>query len=99
MKKYTTTLAFVFTVFSSFAQTPTFYTAFIQQDTAIQWAAESDKVINLSPKINAYSLKKWYLDKIRKGAATAYKIKESRDGVSSYQLSMPSIATQDWLKD
>lgn len=98
MKKCAITLAFTTIFFSAFAQTALSYTAFIQQDTAIQWSAESDKVINLSPKVQAYSLKKWYLDKIRKGEATAYKMKNSGDVDSAYQLSMPELETQDWLK-
>jgi hypothetical protein len=98
MKKITTTLIISFITCNSFAQVVSGYTIHIQLDTAIQWAAECDKVVNLSPKVQAYSLKKWYLDKIRKGDATAYKMNNKRDAVSSYQLSMPSLATQEWLK-
>ncbi len=98
MKKYTTTLILFFIAVNSFAQVVSNYTLHIQHDTAIQWAAECDKVINLAPKVQAYSLKKWYLDKIRKEDATVYRVNNSRDKVSSYQLSMPSLETQDWLK-
>ncbi len=98
MKKYTTTLILFIIVINSLAQVPGNYTLYIQHDTAIQWAAECDKVVNLSPKVQGYSLKKWYLDKIRKGDVTAYTMNNSRDKVSSYQLSMPSLETQGWLK-
>lgn len=98
MKKYATTLVFTTIFFSALAQTAFSYTLFIQQDTAIQWAAESDKVINLSPKINEYSLKKWYLDKLKNGSVNAYKKNEGSSSISSYTLSMSGLQNQDWLK-
>ncbi len=98
MKKTATTLALIITCFNLFSQNANSYTAFIQQDTGIQWAAECDKVINLTPKVQAYSLKKWYLDRINKGTVVAYKMNDERDAISSYPLSMPALATQDWLK-
>lgn len=68
----------------------------IQHDTAIQWAAVSDKVINLTPEANGISLKKWYLDRLKGGTVKAYR----KDGhsFSPYSLSMPDQKTQDWLK-
>lgn len=68
----------------------------IQQDTAIQWVAESDKVLNLTPKANGVSLKKWYLDRLKSSSVNAYR----NDGrfFSSYPLSIPGLQTQDWLK-
>src|SRR6185503_1499562 len=75
------------------------YTAFIQLDTSIKWAAECDKVINLSPKVKDYSLKKWYIDKLKTGSVTAYKINNETRVLSSYELSMPGLERQEWLKD
>ncbi len=99
MKKITGALALAITCFSAFSQiTNPYYTIHIQHDTAIQWAAESDKVVNLSPKVQAYSLKKWYLEKIRKGDVIAYKMNSDRNAVSSYQLTIPALATQEWMK-
>jgi hypothetical protein len=48
--------------------------------------------------VKAYSLKKWYLGKIRKGEAIAYQMNNDRDAVSSYPLSVPELQTQEWLK-
>jgi hypothetical protein len=99
MKKATTTFVLVIACFSAFSQvTNPYYTIPIQHDTAIQWAAESDKVVNLTPKVQAYSLKKWYMDKLKNGVVTAYKMNDSKDAVASYELSMPALETQSWLK-
>jgi len=68
----------------------------IQHDTVIQWAAESDKVINLTPKANVISLKKWYLDRLKGSSVKAYR--KNSGFFSSYPLSMPGLQTQDWLK-
>lgn len=68
----------------------------IQRDTAIQWAAVCDKVINLTPKAGEVSLKKWYLEKLKNSSVTAWK---SYNGyLSSHKLSIPELTTQDWLK-
>lgn len=88
----------VFCVLHGQAQIVSHYTIPVQHDTAIQWAAESDKVVNLSPKINEYSLKKWYLNKLRNSSVTVYKKNPGSSAVSSYTLSMPGLQTQDWLK-
>ena len=97
MKKNVTTLLLVFTLLKASAQ-KSYYTIPIQHDTAIQWAAECDKVINLSPKINEYSLKKWYLDKLKNSSVTAYTKDNGSSSVSSYSLSLPKLEKQDWLK-
>lgn len=81
-----------------YAQTFSGYRIPIQHDTAIQWAAECDKVINLSPKINEYSLKKWYLNKLKNGRVTAYNKSIEGSALSSYDLSMPGLQAPEWLK-
>ena len=99
MKNITTTLALSIICLSSFSQISNpYYTIPIQHDTAIQWAAECDKVVNLSPKINEYSLKKWYFNKLKNSSVTAYRKNAGSSSVSSYTLSMPELQTQDWLK-
>ena len=99
MKNITTTLAVSIICLSSFSQISNpYYTIPIQHDTAIQWKAGCDKVINLSPKINKYSLKKWYLGKLKNGTVTAYSKDKGSSAVSSYSLSLPGIEKQDWLK-
>src|SRR5258705_8904617 len=99
MKKYIVLPILLVTVVAKgFAQTNAGYTIFIQQDTAIQWAAECDKLVNLSPKVQAYSLKKWYSDKLKNNSVTAYHLDNDRDNVIPYQLSMPALQKQNWLK-
>jgi hypothetical protein len=56
MRKITTILILSFIAVNSIAQVVGGYTLHIQQDTAIQWAAESDKMINLTPKVQAYRI-------------------------------------------
>src|SRR5262245_26798273 len=71
----------------------------IRHDTAIQWSAECDKVLNLSPSTaNGESLKKWYLGKLKNGTVTAYTKDAGSRYVSSYEVSMPQLEKQDWLK-
>ena len=98
MKKYNF-IFLLFAIISSdcIAQNNSGYTLFIQRDTAIQWAAQSNKVINLTPKVQAYSLKKWYTDKIMKEGVTAYRETKEGDAVTPYQFSMSSLQKQDWL--
>lgn len=98
MKKAATAFVFLFTAISSYCQVVSPYTIPIQHDTAIQWAAESDKVVNLTPKTAEHSLKKWYLNKLRNGNVTAYKKLPGGRAGAAYQLSMPGLRTQDWLK-
>ncbi len=48
-----------------FAQIP--YTDFIQNDTAIQWAAEYDQILNITPKISRYGIRNFIHAKLLKG--------------------------------
>lgn len=95
MKKYALSFFLAIALINASAQ---YYTIPIQHDTAIQWAAECDKVINLAPKISEYSLKKWYLDKLKTDTVKAYIKKPCCSFVSPYVLSMPELQKQDWLK-
>jgi hypothetical protein len=97
-KHITTAFFFFFFSFGLNAQLSQSYTSFIQQDTAIRWAAECDKVINLTPKVQEHSLKKWYLDKLKKNSVTAYRMNNDMRSVSSYKISIPELQTQEWLK-
>jgi hypothetical protein len=71
------------------------YTAFIQLDTNIHWAGISDKLIDLSPKVKDYSLKKWYLGQVSNSGATAYR--EENGQLTPYLL-RKEIDVQDWVK-
>ena len=97
MKKYIITPIFILVATSSFAQNNTYQSIPIVHDTVIQWSALCNKVINLTPKKNEYSLKKWYLDKLKKGSVTAY-IATGNKLVSTYDLSLPGLEKQNWLK-
>ena len=67
MKKITTTIFLIIVCFSAFSQvTNPYYTIHIQLDTAVQWAAESDKVINLTSNLPTNSLKNGILIKSEK---------------------------------
>src|SRR5688572_6719754 len=70
----------------------------IRKDTAIQWSARSEKLINLAGNGSAQSLKKFYLDKIRTRGVTAWEMNDGDKQPSSYHVFLPSLATQDWLK-
>src|ERR1700741_4225483 len=69
----------------------------IQHDTAFQWEAMSDKLINLYAGPGKSSLKKWYLDKLKKDTVTAYTMNKSGRFYSSYEAAMPQLERQEWL--
>jgi len=98
MKKNTSLLALIIPCVGLYAQEKTHYSIPIVHDTTVQWVAEAEKVINLTHKTGAYSLKKWYLDKIRNEGVVAYELNNKRDIISTYRLSIPLLNTQDWLK-
>lgn len=98
MKKIILFLALPLSALYACGQVASSYTVPIQHDTAIQWAAACDKVINLSPKISEYSLKKWYLNKLKQGTVTAYRENTGSNSVSPYDLSMPGLQIPGWLK-
>jgi hypothetical protein len=61
-------LLFVMALFlakSNFAQIP--YTDFIQSDTAIQWAAEYDQILNITPKIARFGIRNIIHAKLMRG--------------------------------
>jgi hypothetical protein len=97
MKSIATSIFILFSIIT-FSQQAKSYTAFIQLDTSIKWAAECDKVLNLSPKVQEYSLKKWYLDKLNSGGVTAYKFNADQRSVTAYKLSIPGLGQPQWLK-
>jgi len=97
MKKYICTLSLLMAVFSITAQTGTSYTAFIQQDTAIKWAAECNKIIDLTPKVGDYSIKQFYLNKLKNGNATCYRLNDDKRSVSPTNFGNTNLQRQDWL--
>src|SRR5687768_10720929 len=78
------------------AQQP--YTGFIHNNTRITWAAEYNTLVNLTPVTNTFSLKKYYLERVRKDSVKAYSIKD-RMVVSSSFLRDKDLQTQAWLSD
>jgi hypothetical protein len=50
---------------NTFAQIP--YTDFIQADTAIQWAAEYDQILNITPKVARFGIRNIMHAKLMRG--------------------------------
>lgn len=73
-------MKFIFILFSilfvskSFAQSKLEYGDFIQWNNKIEWAAETDQYIDLTPKIPKYSIKNWYLQRLRDSGIATYAI-------------------------
>jgi hypothetical protein len=55
----------IFCTQNTFAQLP--YTDFVQADTAIQWAAEYDQILNITPKIARFGIRNIMHAKLMKG--------------------------------
>jgi hypothetical protein len=96
MKRVATIFFAVAVALHSFAQKG-YYSVPIRHDNAAQWVAESNKVLNLTAKVPAKSLKKWYLEKLKKDTVTAYKTMDG-GAITAYDLSLPNLERQDWLK-
>ena len=99
MKKYITTLRSVYAFFISFAQNSPSYTAFIQRDSEIKWAAECNKIINLTPKVGDYSIKQFYLTKLKNSSVNCYNLNDDKRSVSATTFSNTNLQRQDWLND
>ncbi len=90
-------LLFVLLVTGFIAKTQGVYQRIpIVNDTVAQWSAASSKLVNLAS--STQSLKKFYLDKIRTKGITAYSINPATGYANPYQLNLPSLGVQDWLK-
>lgn len=74
------------------------YTKFIENNTKINWAAEYRSIVNLAPITNTISLKKYYLDRIRKQGVRSYII-DNRMIKDSTIVRNASLQTPEWLKD
>jgi hypothetical protein len=55
----------IFCTQNTFAQLP--YTDFVQADTAIQWAAEYDQILNITPKITRFGIRNLMHAKLMRG--------------------------------
>ncbi len=98
MKKLLLTPPFLLIACCSFAQNGISYTAFIQQDTAIKWAAECNKLVDLTPKVSDYSIKQFYLTKLKNGKAVFYKLNDDKHSVSTAPAGTMNLERPDWLR-
>jgi len=97
MKIYFSTIILLIIASCSFAQDNRSYTAFIQQDTAIKWAAECNKIVNPIPKVSDYSIKQFYLARLKNGKANCYVLNSDRRSVSPTTAGSMNLNRQDWL--
>lgn len=74
------------------------YTAFIQQDTAIKWAAECDKIVYLVPKVKDYSIKEFYLSGLEKGTVNSYLLDKDKHSVTGIQRTFTNLKKPAWLE-
>ncbi|HYC39412.1 MAG TPA: hypothetical protein VEB63_02915 [Chitinophagaceae bacterium] len=63
-----------------------------------QWTAQCSKLANLTPPKGSMSLKKFYLEKLKNASVTAYRFVPGEPRPTVYQLSMPKLERQEWLK-
>jgi hypothetical protein len=74
------------------------YTDHIFNNPSVKWAAEYESLVNLTPKTNTISLKKYYLRLVQKSAVKTYRFDENGNPVTG-RLILPGLATPEWLKD
>jgi hypothetical protein len=74
------------------------YTSFLENDQSINWAAEYSTIVNLTPVSNTLSLKKYYLDRLRKDSVRSYLIEDHVVNGNRW-ISDKTLTRQDWLKD
>jgi hypothetical protein len=85
MKFIILTLA-IFCTQNTFAQIP--YTDFVQADTAIQWAAEYDQILNITPKIARFGIRNIMHAKLMRGECIDnYEIVDNKIEKTKYCLS------------
>jgi hypothetical protein len=76
----------------------TSYTTFLENNEKISWAAEYRTVVNLTPVTNTVSLKKYFLERIKKQGLMSYVLSDHVRTDSS-MVRIPDLQRQEWLKD
>jgi hypothetical protein len=92
MKKLLLTFFFLYSC-NCFSQTRLEYGDFVQSDNNITWAAETDVYLNIAAKTPRYSIKNWYLQKMRDSGIIAYRLNEDGFSVSPYKLNQRNFDT------
>ncbi len=87
MKKLLLTYFFLYSC-NCYSQIKLEYGDFIELDNDIAWAAETDVYLNIAAKIPKYSIKNWYLQKLRDSGITAYLLNKDGSSVSPYKLTL-----------
>jgi len=85
MKRLPLFLAFLYCC-NSFSQIRLEYGDFIQTNNNIKWAAETDALLNLMPKTAKYSVKNFYLKKLKESSIKVYKTNSDKYSVTSTTL-------------
>jgi len=88
----------LFASHSLLSQPKNSYIDFLLNDRSVRWAAEYETIVNLSAKTNTVSLKKWYLERLKKASVKAYQFNHNRTVSDSYMLSIPALSRQEWLE-
>jgi hypothetical protein len=89
----------IFLVFSMQAHGQSSYKDFVYNNPSVKWAAEYESLVNLTPKTNTISLKKWYLNKLKTNHVKTYELTNDGKIKTNGSLYLPSLQKQEWLKD
>lgn len=74
------------------------YTELIFNNPSVKWAAEYESLVNLTPKTNTISLKKYYLRLLQKSSVKTYRFDENGNPVKG-ELMLAGLTSPEWLKD
>jgi hypothetical protein len=92
-------LFLLFLTVGAAAQSQGSYKDFIFNNQAISWAAEYESFVNLTPKTNTFSLKKWWIAKLKNEAVPAYNISADGNIVKTQSVHLPGLMQSAWFND
>ena len=93
MRKLTLLISLCYSSFC-FAQNKIEYANFIQTDTAVKWAAIYTSYVNLTPANPNFSIRNFYINKLKQGTIKAY----LQDSLS-FAVTPIDVSNSDYKKD
>lgn len=98
--KYYYLYSFLIISFAAHSQPGVSFITFLKTDTSIQWAGESDKILDLKGREGKYNIKGMYLSFMQGNRAIkAYYFDSNQKKLTPYQFINPNMNTPQFIKD